>query len=262
MSLTVENLQFSYGKTQILKDLNVSDLAPGNIVGLIGPNASGKSTLFKLIAGVLSPKSGTISLENEDLATLSRGARAKKIAYMPQSFSSNAALNVFEALLLSRKHTAGWRVDKKDLAAVDSVISDFGIGHLASRPIGALSGGQQQMVAAAQCVVRRPDVLLLDEPTSALDLHHQLSILTLLRSIVKNENRLAILAVHDLNLAAQFCDRLLLLRDGKIIEDGPPATILSSEEVGATYTVKTTLETSRSGRHFVEASLLTGTDAP
>lgn len=256
MSLSVENLQFAYGKTQILKGLNIRDLEPGNIVGLIGPNASGKSTLFKLIAGVLSPKSGSITLEKQDLASLSRGARAKKIAYMPQSFSSNAALNVFEALLLSRKHTAGWRVDKKDLAAVDKVIADFNIAHLAKRPIGALSGGQQQMVAAAQCVVRNPEVLLLDEPTSALDLHHQLSILTLLRNIVRAENRLAILAVHDLNLAAQFCDRLLLLRHGEIVKDGPPADILSSEEVGATYTVKTTLETSRSGRHFVEASLL------
>lgn len=255
MTLNIESLNASYGRVEVLHDISVPDLKGGTFVGLIGPNASGKSTLFKTLAGLITPTAGQITLNGNDIARMGRRDRAQKVAYMPQAFGCNALLTVFESVLLALKQTSGWRVKSDNLDRVAETLNALKLAHLSDRSIADLSGGQAQMVAVAQTIVRAPDVILLDEPTSALDLHHQLSIMTSIRSELQRRKPVVIAAMHDLNLAAKFCNRLVLLRDGVILADGLPDRILALPEIGETYHVKTDLERTERGALYVDARL-------
>ena len=255
MTLTIENLKSGYGKKEILHDVSIPEIEAGAFVGLIGPNASGKSTLFKTLAGLVTPMAGQIMIGADDVTYLRRKDRARRIAYMPQAFGCNALLTVFESVLLALKQTTGWRVENDNLDRVADTLSALNLSHLANRGVSDLSGGQAQMVAVAQTIVRSPEVVLLDEPTSALDLHHQLSILTSIRNEMDNKKPVVMAALHDLNLAAKFCDRLVLLRDGVILADGQPERILGLPEIGETYRVKTDLEHTKRGALYVDARL-------
>lgn len=255
MTLTIENLKSGYGKKEILHDVSIPTVEGGVFVGLIGPNASGKSTLFKTLAGLVTPTEGKIHIGADDVTHLGRKDRARRIAYMPQAFGCNALLTVFESVLLALKQTTGWRVDDENLDRVSDTLHALNLSHLADRGISDLSGGQAQMVAVAQTIVRSPEVILLDEPTSALDLHHQLSILTSIRHEMERKKPVVMAALHDLNLAAKFCDRLVLLRDGAILADGKPEQILALAEIGETYRVKTELEYTKHGALYVDARL-------
>lgn len=255
MTLKIENLKAGYAKTEVLHGVSVPAIKGGAFVGLIGPNASGKSTLFKTLGGLITPTQGTITIGTADVTHLRRKDRAKRVAYMPQAFGCNALLTVFESVLLALKQTTGWRVNSDNLDRVSDTLNALGLSHLASRGIADLSGGQAQMVAVAQTLVRAPDVVLLDEPTSALDLHHQLSIMTSVRNELDRKKPVVMAALHDLNLAAKFCDRLVLLRGGVILADGPPDEILALPEIGETYRVKTDLERTTRGALYVDARL-------
>lgn len=255
MTLTIEGLSAGYGRTPVLHGVTLDPIAGGQVVGVIGPNASGKSTLFRAIAGLLRPAAGRLTLDGEDLARLGRRDRARRIAYMPQAFGCNAILTVFESVLLALKQTTGWRVHPDNLGEVARTLAALKLAHLADRGLAQLSGGQAQMVAVAQVLVRDPAVVLLDEPTSALDLHHQLSILGAVRREMRARGRIVMAALHDLNLAAEFCDRLILIRDGRVLADGAPGAILALPELGRTYRVETALERTRRGALYVDATL-------
>jgi iron complex transport system ATP-binding protein len=255
MTLSIDHIKSGYGKKMVLEDVCVSSIGDGHFVGLIGPNASGKSTLFKTLAGLITPSTGTITLDGEDITHLRRRDRTRLIAYMPQSFGCNALLTVFEAVLLALKQTGGWRVQSENLDRVSDTLTVLGLSHLSHRGVADLSGGQAQMVSVAQTLVRSPRVILLDEPTSALDLHHQLSILTSVKMEMMRQKPIVIAALHDLNLAAKFCDRIVLLRDGKILADGMPEHILALPEIGETYKVETDLERTKRGALYVDARL-------
>ena len=255
MTLHIEHLAAGYGRHKVLKNVNVPEFESGAFVRLIGPNASGKSTLFKSIAGLITPMAGTIALRGKDITHLRQRDRAHHIAYMPQAFGCNAILTVFETVLLALKQTGGWRVKGDNLDQVSDTLAALDLGHLSERGIADLSGGQAQMVAVAQTLVRAPEVILLDEPTSALDLHHQLSIMTSVKTELGRRKPVVIAALHDLNLAAKFCDRLILLRDGEILADGVPQDILALPAIGETYNVKTDLERTKRGAFYVDARL-------
>lgn len=255
MTLDIRELTAGYGRKAVLENISVQTIAPGSFVGVIGPNAAGKSTLFKTIAGLIKPLAGAIHLDSGSLSHLSRRDRARAIAYMPQAYGCNALLTVFESVLLALKQTSGWRVNRDNLTRVSSTLAALRLSHLADRGISDLSGGQAQMVAVAQTLVRSPRMVLLDEPTSALDLHHQLSILGSIRSQMQARGTIVMAALHDLNLAAKFCDRLILLNQGRILADGSPQEVLSLDAIGETYRVKTSLETTQRGSLFVDATL-------
>lgn len=255
MSLEINNLSAGYGRRSILRDIRIPAIEPGSFVGLIGPNAAGKSTLFKTLAGLITPMTGNIQLNGADITQLPRRDRARRVAYMPQAYGCNALLTVFESVLLALKQTSGWRVKDDNLDRVSDTLAALGLSHLSSRGIADLSGGQAQMVAVAQTLVRQPEVILLDEPTSALDLHHQLSVMTSIRAEASRRKPVVMAALHDLNLAAKFCDRLVLIREGRLLADGAPADILSLPAIGETYRVQTDLERTRRGELFVDARL-------
>lgn len=255
MTLEITNLDVAYGSTQVLFDIDIAPAQPGQFVGVLGPNASGKSTLFKTITGLNKPGKGLIKLDDVDVTTLNRKERARRVSYMPQAYGSNAYLSVFDAVLLALKQTSGWRVKDDELASVNTILTELSLAHLADRALGALSGGQKQMVAVAQTLVRNPRLVLLDEPTSALDLHHQLSIMTSIRKAMVARDMIVLAALHDLNLAAQFCDRLVLISDGKIVADDTTETVLAMPEIGHTYRVDASLEKTARGTSYVDARL-------
>lgn len=255
MTLEISGVSAAYGRHKVLHDISVPDVGPGTFIGLIGPNAAGKSSLFKAVSGLLKPSSGSVFLDGRSLSSMRRRARAQAVAYMPQAFGCNAILTVFESVLLALKQTSGWRVAEDHLDRVAETLDALNLSHLSDRGIADLSGGQAQMVSVAQTLVRRPRVVLLDEPTSALDLHHQLSILSSVRSQMAMRDTIVMAALHDLNLAAEFCDRILLMREGRMLADGPPDEVLSMPEIGETYRVKTSLEKTRRGSLYVDATL-------
>jgi len=255
MTLTIQGLHARYGTVPVLHDVTLAPILPGQFVGLIGPNASGKSTLFKTLSGLVRPSHGTIRFGDTDLCRLCRRDRARCIAYMPQAFACNAILTVYESVLLALKQTTGWRVADTNHDRVAQTLAALNLSHLADRGLGNLSGGQAQMVAVAQTLVRDPAIVLLDEPTSALDLHHQLSILSSVRVEMQRRGTIVMAALHDLNLAAKFCDRLILIREGRIMADGTPEDILSLPDIGETYRVETALERTQRGSLYVDATL-------
>lgn len=255
MTLSINNIRAGYGTKEILHEISILGIERGAFIGLIGPNASGKSTLFKTLAGLLKPSAGELILNDENITHQLRRDRARTVAYMPQAFGCNALLTVFESVLLALKQTTGWRVKSDNIEKVSEILQNLGLDHLADRGIADLSGGQAQMVAVAQTLVREPDIILLDEPTSALDLHHQLSILTSIRKEMARRQPIIMAALHDLNLAAKFCDRLILLRNGHILADGIPSDILSLPDIGETYRVETQLEQTSRGEFYVDARL-------
>ncbi|MDB4837678.1 ABC transporter ATP-binding protein [Marinomonas sp.] len=254
--LSVSTLSVSYDDHKVLDNLFLDPLEPGVFSALLGPNAAGKSTLFKALAGLIKIKSGDITLNGVNVKTFNRAEQARKIAYLPQSFHTNLALSVFESVLLSLKQQSGWRVKEEDLRSVSDILARLNIEHLADKDICELSGGQKQLVAMARVLVIEPQVILLDEPTSALDLHHQLAILDVVKQLTREKGLITIAALHDVNLAAKYCDHLILLNKGVIQTSGTPSDVLSMPLLGQTYKVKTSLEESKLGRLYVDAQLL------
>ncbi|QJC22408.1 ABC transporter ATP-binding protein [Arcanobacterium buesumense] len=239
MSLSIDNLHVSYGSHQVLKGLIVTELERGTVTGLLGPNACGKSTLVKTIAGIKKADSGTCNIIDADGRLVPRNELRDVIGYVPQDLLTSASLTAFESIVVSSRRVRGRRFARigqdDSLLQAGIVMERLGIAHLAQRYISELSGGQRQLVAVAQMLVREPEVLLLDEPTSALDLRHQVELLQLVRSEVKKNNSLALVAIHDLNLAARYCDNVLVLKDGLTYSQGGPGQVLTPDILFEVY---------------------------
>lgn len=237
MTLRASGLGFSYGARPILRNVGFTPLGPGQLTALIGPNASGKSTLFRVIAGLLKADRGSVVLNDTDLSILSAKERLARVCVMPQFFAANAALTVFDVVMMARKNLSGWRVSPNDMDAVASALHEAGIGYLSDAYVSELSGGQSQMVSVTQSLIRQSQVYLFDEPTSALDLNHQLRVLGQIRDAIRTRNAIGIVALHDLNLAARFADHLILLGRGQVLAEGAPDVILRRAEIAKTYGV-------------------------
>ncbi|MEO0976015.1 MAG: ABC transporter ATP-binding protein [Pseudomonadota bacterium] len=245
-ALTAENLTFSYGSRRIFDRVGFDPIAPGQLTALIGPNAAGKSTLFRLIAGLLKSETGKVHLGGTDLDTLTTRTRLERVCFMPQFFTANAALTVFDVVMMAHKQLKGWRVNEADMIAVGTALQEAGIGHLSEAYVSELSGGQSQMVSVTQALIRKSDVYLFDEPTSALDLRHQLDVLGQIKAAVADRGAIGVVALHDLNLAARFADNLILLGEGRILAQGAPAEVLRADAISNTYGVA--IETSKGPR--------------
>lgn len=247
MSIRVENFTFSYGSTPVLSGVSLQDARPGELLGLVGPNAAGKSTLLKCMAGLLKP-SGRIWLDGEEIDSAeTRRKLRRQVTYLPQEYASTAAITVFEAVLVARQQSSSWIVGDDDITAVATILNELRLDHLALRYLSELSGGQRQMVAVAQSLAREPRVLLLDEPTSSLDLQRQLELLQLVRSLARERAMTVLIALHDLNLAARFVDRLVILHQGQSFADGPPADVLTEVMLWNVYGVEARVERDADG---------------
>ncbi len=249
MTLTAQIPAVRKGRTTVLHPAEIK-ASPCELLGIVGPNGAGKSTLLRSIAGASCPVA-RVTWHGEVLPP-------RQIGYLPQAFQVSARLSVLECVVLGRRERLGWRVTPQDLADSAAVLDLLGLAHLADRPLESLSGGQQQMVLLAQRLLRQPALMVLDEPTSALDLHHQLKILSRLRAHARERSVVVVLALHDLTMAARFCDRMLLLHGGRIAACGAGAAILTQERIGNCWGVEPEVLYTRDGApvivpHLAEA---------
>lgn len=236
MKLAAQAISVLYGARRALDGVSCA-LQPGELLGIIGPNGSGKSTLIRTLAGVRRPDSGAVLLDGRPVADLDRRARARCIALVPQETRLSFPLSVRELVLLGRSpHTGpfGWE-GEADFRIAERAMQRMDVAALALRPVAELSGGERQRVVLARALAQEPRVLLLDEPTSFLDLRHTVILLDLVRDLCREEGVALGIVLHDLNLAAMYCDRLLLLSEGKCHAEGAPAEVLRYDDLCEVY---------------------------
>ena len=238
--LTVNDLSGGYTGNLVVKEVGFS-VNSGDFLGVIGPNGSGKSTLLKLMSKILTPKSGSIVLDGRSIAEISLKSFCQKVSFVPQDTMINFSFTVEEIVLMGRiPHLGRMQMEtKKDYAAVEQALTLTDTISIKNRPIDELSAGERQRVVVARALAQEPTLLFLDEPTSHLDIGHQVQLLDLLKKL-NHKNRLAIvMVVHELNLAAEYCDRLILLNEGRIFKQGPVAEVLTYQNIETVY--KTTV---------------------
>jgi iron complex transport system ATP-binding protein len=203
-------------------------VAAGELVGLVGPNGSGKTSLLRAITGAVRTERGRVLLEGRDAATLSRRERALLVAVVPQTPALPEAFTALEVVLMGRSPHLRLLENEgaADVRAAQAAMLATATRPLAARPVGRLSGGERQRVVLARALAQQTPLLLLDEPTAHLDIGHQASVLRLMRDLCRGDGRAVLAAVHDLTLAAQYCDRLVMLRAGTVVAEGPPRVVL------------------------------------
>ena len=237
MKLEIKGVSFGYGSMPALEDVTMS-LGDGEIVSLVGPNGSGKTTLLKCINMILKFQKGTVLVEEKDISKLKLKELAKLLSYVPQSAGRSFPSTVFEIVLIGRKPYVDWSVSSRDKEIVSNILSLMGLKEMALRQSNELSGGEYQKVLIARALAQEPQVLLLDEPTSNLDLKHQLDVLNLITSIVKKKNIAAVMAMHDLNIASRFSNKMIFLNGGKIYDAGKPEKVLTERNIRKVYGVE------------------------
>ncbi|MDR1957096.1 MAG: ABC transporter ATP-binding protein [Treponema sp.] len=250
MTVDVQNLSFAYREERVLDGLSLS-LYPGEFLGFLGPNGSGKSTFLKNLLGFLAPSGGRILFSGSLPSPLER---ARRLALVPQGSALRSALSVQEVLLMGRlphlrDRWAGY--GKADRDQVDEALQVLGITHLAGRNVLSLSGGELQKVIIGRCLVQEGDILLLDEATSGLDLNHTIEIMELMQKKAREEGKTIVAVLHDLNLASQYCDRIVLLKDGRLCYQGIPGEILTEEVIADIYGIRALVQADGHGRPII-----------
>lgn len=236
--LSAEKISVTIDRQPILRGISL-DAYAGEFIGLIGPNGGGKSTLIRTLTGFVRPTSGRIEIAGKLVADYSHNHLARMISYVPQQTTVDYDFSVQEIVLMGRHpYLSRFGTENlQDYKITYQAMQETGITHLATRTASSLSGGQQQMMFIAKAIAQEPQLLLLDEPVSALDIRYQLQVLELVRRLADDSGLTVIAALHDLNLASRYCDRLVLLRDGKWIASGPPEEVLTPQTIHRAYDV-------------------------
>ena len=234
------------GTRAVLEGVDLA-VAPGEVVGVLGRNGVGKTTLLRVASGSLVPDAGRVLLDGRPLAAMSRRERARHVALVPQDTQVPFPFSVAELVLMGRTPHLGFLgfENAHDLEVARAALSRMGIEALADRSVLTLSGGERQLAMVARALAQEPSLLLLDEPTAFLDLRHRLEVLTVVRELAAS-GAAALVVSHDLGVAARFCDRLVLLGGGRVLASGPPREVLDPESLRAAF--------------GIEAEVLTGSD--
>ncbi|MFV2110156.1 ABC transporter ATP-binding protein [Micromonospora sp. LOL_015] len=248
MRIRAEKITWAVRGKPLLADVTL-DAPDGTLVGLLGPNGSGKSSLLRVLAGLQRPDSGRVLLDGVDTRSMPRRALARRLAVVTQQQAADADMSVQDVLLLARiPHrpllAAG---SAADLAAAEQALVDAGLAGFADRRWSTLSGGERQRVDIARALLQQPQVLLLDEPTNHLDVRYQLDLLERLAAGPPT----VIAALHDINLAARFCDRIVLLSGGRVVAAGSPAQVLTPARIAEVYEVHAQVDDDPDGRPYV-----------
>lgn len=255
-------MTFAYGRGDavrpVLADVSL-DVARGSVVALLGPNGSGKTTLLRLLAGVLPPHTGAVRLDGATIGTLRRRDLARRLAMVPQDTHTTFDFSVIEMVLMGRyPHLGPFALEgPADLEIARAALAATGTAAFESRPFATLSGGEKQRVVIAAALAQAPDVLLLDEPTTALDLKYQFEIAALLQRLNRERGTTMIVSTHDLNLAASICERVVLLREGRVLAQGPTATTLTAENIRGLYDVEADVQFHERAGHLTVIPLAT-----
>jgi len=238
-ALRLQAVTFAYRHARIFERFDLTVLQ-GEMVGILGPNGTGKTTLLRLSAGSLRPASGSVESLGRDLSGIPSRERARTIGVVPQESHLSHDFSVGEVVLMGRGPHLGFLglEGPRDREIVHTVMARTNILHLAERPFRTLSGGERQRVVVARALAQQPRLLLLDEPTAFLDLRHQVEIYGLLECLNREDGLTTVVATHEVNLAARFCRRLILLHRGSIHADGPPADVLRPETLRTVFGVE------------------------
>jgi iron complex transport system ATP-binding protein len=236
MVFKIHDIECSYGSHQVLKGVNF-EVAPGSFLGIIGPNAAGKSTLLKAITAALKPTQGVVYFRGKDLNKLSRRDLAKQVAVVPQDTEVNFPFTVLEVVMMGRHPHLGRFIheSEQDFEIVRQAMESAHCWHLRDRNALELSGGERQKVILARALAQEPQIILLDEPIAHLDLSAQLEVLNLLKEMNSYHGVTVIAILHDLNLAAQFSKQLIMLSQGRIFQAGTPEEVLTAENIKGVY---------------------------
>lgn len=228
-----------YGKREILKDVTMS-IEEGEFVGLIGSNGTGKSTLIKCISGLLPLKRGTITVCDRENATLKNRERAQMVAVVPQSYHVEYDFTVEDIVMMGRNPYLSLRKreGEEDYAIVEEAMRATNTEIFHDRFYNELSGGERQRVILARAIAQKPRVILLDEPTSALDIHHQIEVMELITRLNQEEHMTVLAVLHDINMAARFCQRIVMLQDGAVFADGTPQEVINRRNMESLYQMK------------------------
>ena len=234
----VRDLGFCWGEKTVLDEISFTIIS-GQIVAILGKNGAGKTTLIKCLNRVQTPQNGKVEICSKDISRQSLIELSKSVSYVPQSVRTSFPMDVFDVLLLGRRPHISWMTSSEDLEAVSETLRKFGLEDLAFRRFDRLSGGERQRVIIAKAVVQNPRVYLLDEPTSDLDLQHQLLVMEAVTDIIRNSggSKSAIFAIHDINIAARFSDRVILLHEGRILADGTPSEVITRSNIATVFGV-------------------------
>lgn len=244
MKLVVNELSFRYKNTEVLHDIGL-ELTP-MLTALIGPNGAGKSTLLQCMAGIL-PSEGHLYFNGQKINPSSHESYIQNLSYLPQYGFNPVAITVLEAVLLGMLHSLSFRVGDEELDRAFKALYDLGIQDLAEKRLDELSGGQQQLVSIAQTIVKDPSLILLDEPLNNLDIHHQLEMLELIREQTRSRKTITVIALHDLNLAARYADRILVIDKGRLYASGTPEEVLTKKMLREVYRVEADVTIDKGG---------------
>lgn len=252
--LEISGLWFRYGRTAVLKDISFQ-LRPGEILSIVGPNGVGKTTLLRCLLGILKSSQGEVFIERAPARRMSPKERARHLAYVPQNEPLHLPVKVLDVVLMGRRPQIGWIPSNRDLEIVERIISRMGLEQIVLRDFDRLSGGQRQKVMLARAFAQESRYLLLDEPTSNLDLKHQLEVMELLVQMAKQKCLGVLLAIHDLNLAARFSDRMMMLRGGDVFCLGEPVNVLREETIREVYGVEVCVSRDNGHWHILPLSV-------
>ena len=241
-TLEIRNITLNYGKHPVINDLSFQ-LRPGELIGLVGPNGCGKTSLIKSLSRVLPTLSGQILLDGKELPRFSRNELARIIGVLPQNPYLPETFTVSEIVILGRNPYLGLLSGEsaRDMAIVWQAMEKTGITHLAGRKIGELSGGEKQRVTIARVLAQEPQVILLDEPTANLDICHQMDIMDLITRLCREKSMAGLIAIHDLNIASQYCTRIMMLKNGGIYAQGTPEQVVTAENVREVFGTSSTI---------------------
>jgi iron complex transport system ATP-binding protein len=234
--LNVDNVSFRYDGQWVLRGIDF-EVEKGDFLGIIGPNGSGKTTLLRVIDGILAPQEGAVLLEGTEIGKLRREALARSVAVVPQYSALAFPFSVEEVVLMGRApHLGRWRFegDEDRLIARKAMEMTDTLG-LSARDMESLSGGERQRVLIARALAQEPRLMLLDEPTAFLDIRHQVDFFDRIRSLNRDRGLTVIAVTHDINLAAHYCDRIILLKDGRIEAAGPVDAVITEENIRKAY---------------------------
>lgn len=250
--MKIQNLDVTISGNSILSGINIPELKPGQLMGLIGPNAAGKSTLLRAIAGDID-SAGEITVGGSNLRSMDRLVRREHLSYMPQTLPQGSSLTPYELVRSFARATGQWVANETLNDRIGEIFSSLGLINDAHRPMTVLSGGKRQLVGVCLAMIHQPSLLLLDEPTSALDLHWQLAAIGVVRNYISTGRRSAVMALHDVNLAIRFCDNITVLRHGKAVSSGTPSDIVTPKMISDVYGVSARVEKCSAGVPFLLA---------
>lgn len=237
MRMDVRELCQGYGREDIIKDISFT-AESGELLSILGPNGCGKSTLIKSLCNVMRPRSGTIEIDGSDILSMPADDLAKYIGYVPQTISTVGYTTVYDLVLIGRRPYIKWNYTDEDLRIVADSMITMNVNAYMRKDINELSGGQRQRAFIARALAQRPGFYVFDEPTSSFDLRNQLDTMRIMRSLIRKEGACLIVALHDLNLAIRYSDKILVLNDGKVYDFGTPEDVITSRMIEDVYGVR------------------------